>query len=383
MRESHRLAQMHTERWSGTFYRTIRTDGPENTSWNYQSRQRSDYHTSTISLPAEITQVVEPSSTPRQATSLGSPAEDVDSNSTVTAEMTSGRTAANPSYVKTEPTTAQLTADNTQSNNQPSQASSRSVDYITKLSQLPTLKTILSSISQLSTSPSKISDTSILELSHFTRITSDKSSNAETQKPKVASLRSSYTSRVSSITHSGEQRSFTLSPTFSSTTSNPTPPISTSLTTTPASSPTSLHSTHPIALKLSLGIALPLLFIILASLITAYLLRRHIHRPTPRYQTLTSPLPSAPTPSPTPASSPTPHTSSTTPLITTILSGTPRTPVDGAGIRWPESVVLSGDAKAFRDASVQHEREWRERLERKRELSTEDRWRLWEEEGRF
>jgi hypothetical protein len=50
------------------------------------------------------------------------------------------------------------------------------------------------------------------------------------------------------------------------------------------------------------------------------------------------------------------------PLIISNDAGKAKMSMVATGVRWPENVVLTGDAKAFREATVEYEQEWRERL---------------------
>jgi hypothetical protein len=45
--------------------------------------------------------------------------------------------------------------------------------------------------------------------------------------------------------------------------------------------------------------------------------------------------------------------------VEVVEAGEPKTSVDSAGIRWPEGVVLTGDAKEIRGWTAEYDREYR------------------------
>jgi hypothetical protein len=48
--------------------------------------------------------------------------------------------------------------------------------------------------------------------------------------------------------------------------------------------------------------------------------------------------------------------------VEVIAAGEPKTSLDSAGIRWPEGVVLTGDAKEIHDWTTEYDRDYRGRM---------------------
>jgi hypothetical protein len=363
-----RSSQSTEDWWSKSSRRALWITETKHTLWGHHSRQLMIETSATISTA----ETIEPSKSPSTSETERRLLQQAGNDSEPTQKGTTARMTISPSPIASLCTTSHFVTSESEIILLVSSPFSKLAGPTARSTQASAHNTGSKSLTTESTSSLRSQGQPTKQPSASTPHDPITPLSTEPNPPEKISEIPPFLSGISVATNPDKHSPLT-KPTLPSGLTTVQPPSTTPTASPGPTSTNKIPSTFPTSAKISVAIVLPLFALTLIILAIIYFRRHRRHSSsTPRYQSLASPIPQ-PSTSPSSATMHQRFTDSE-PLIVIIEAGEGKTSIDETGMRWPENVVLTGDAKEFREATVRYEREWRERLRNSEERRGWEAW---------